>query len=238
VSHASNVLPPLDGAEATQILKKCAQLTIGKSVAVAMGDCLTLGSFCLLPFISHAVTGAFTEQSEAETFLGEHRPDLLFVTEELLQGYGISLIRRARELSPSTRSLVFLQRETQAVVREALDAGACGVIYVSSIGKLQGQFLKALTAACAGNVYYPEDSLKAAAYKRDERLDELSGRELQVLSCLCSGMSNRDIGGALVLSEDTVKKHVSNVISKLAVADRLQAAIIGIKSGIDTIDAS
>ncbi len=62
--------------------------------------------------------------------------------------------------------------------------------------------------------------------------DELTERELEVLGCLAKGLSNQEIGDTLFISEKTVKTHVSNILSKLNLTDRTQAAIYAIKKGI------
>ncbi len=77
--------------------------------------------------------GACTTAQEALAHAAQ-APDLVLVTEDLEQGYGISLVRELRKRWPQCICLLFLRRETQEVVREALDAGAQGVIFVSSLG--------------------------------------------------------------------------------------------------------
>ena len=111
---------PLRSAQMQAALEACKPLLSGQRTIACMGDLLTLASFSLVPIISESLIGAYTTQSEAAAACEHHSPDLLFVTEHLEQGYGLSLARHVKEFSPKTRTLVFLHRESQAVVREAL----------------------------------------------------------------------------------------------------------------------
>lgn len=208
-------------------------LLTGKTAVACMGDLLTLVSFSLVPVISDCLIGAYTTQAEAAQACQAKKPDLLFITENLDQGYGLSLARHVKEFSPKTRTVVFLHRETQAVVREALDAFVEGVIFVSSLGKgLEGDFMRSLTAIADGGNYYPKEVKAAAGYEAVEILPDLTDREIEVLQVLSCGMSNREISEALFISAETVKSHVSTIIGKMGVKDRTQAVIKAIRAGI------
>jgi len=126
---------PLRSAQIRSAFNQGQPLLTGKTAVACMGDLLTLASFSLVHVISETLIGAYTTQNEAADACQRSKPDLLFVTENLEQGYGLSLARLVKEFSPKTRSLVFLHRETQEVVREAIDALAEGVIFISSLGK-------------------------------------------------------------------------------------------------------
>jgi len=208
-------------------------LLTGKTAVACMGDLLTLASFSLVPVISDCLIGAYTTQAEAAQACQAKKPDLLFITENLDQGYGLSLARHVKEFSPKTRTVVFLHRETQAVVREALDAFVEGVIFVSSLGKgLEGDFMRSLAAIAEGGNYYPKEVKAAAGYEAVEILPDLTDREIEVLQVLSCGMSNREISEALFISAETVKSHVSTIIGKMGVKDRTQAVIKAIRAGI------
>ena len=224
---------PLRSAQIRSALDQGKSLLAGKTAVACMGDLLTLASFSLVPVISDSLIGAYTTQEEAADACRKRSPDLLFVTENLEQGYGLSLARHVKEFSPETRTLVFLHRETQAVVREALDAFAEGVIFISSLGKgVDGDFIRSLSAIAEGGNYYPQDVQTAAGYERIEVLPELSEREIEVLKVLSCGMTNKEIADTLFVSAETVKTHVSSIIGKMGVKDRTQAVIKAIKAGI------
>lgn len=214
-------------------LETCKPLLSGRTTIAGMGDLLSLASFSLVPVIGESLIGAFTTQCEAAAACQQNEPDLLFVTEHLEQGYGLSLARHVKEFSPKTRTLVFLHRESQAVVREALDAFVEGVMFVSSLGKgVDGDFIRSLVAIADGGNYYPKDVKAVASYEAVEVLPDLTDREMEVLRVLSCGMSNKEISESLFISAETVKSHVSTIIGKMGVKDRTQAVIKAIKAGI------
>ena len=71
-----------------------------------------------------------------------------------------------------------------------------------------------------------------AGFQKSQILNNLSGREIEVLEALCRGMNNKDIAASMVVSPETVKTHVSTIISKLGVKDRTQAVITSIRAGM------
>lgn len=206
-------------------------LTNQTSVA-AMGDPLLLASFSFVSFLERSLIASVTTQAEAENVCQISKPNLLFTTETLDQGYGIPLIERVKKVSPNTKCLLFLHREKQAIVRDAINAHADGVIFVSSIGKgADGDFIKAMLAVAADQTYYPKQVREAAGFDA-EQLPDLTMRELDVLKCLVAGMSNKEISSTLVISADTTKTHVSNVITKFGAKDRTQCVIQAIRRGM------
>ena len=216
----------------------------GSSIVACMGDRLTLAGFAMaVPIWSHLLA-AVTTAGEALDRVREHKPDLLIATEDLEQGYGIALVEAVERIHPPTRTLIFLKRENPLVVNEALEAGADGVMFISSIGQTRGDFLKALECTRDGGVYYPESVRQMARENSPEDaeaqqlLKDLSERELDVLKALTTGLSNREIAESLFVSSETVKSHVSAIIGKLGVRDRTQAAVLAIRHGGELIPSS
>ena len=215
------------------VLNEGKSLWAGKTSVVAMGDLLTLGSFSMVAPITKTLVGAFSTEREALAACKEKQPDLLYFTEYLEQGYGIPLSSKVKKVCPNTRVLLFLHRENQAVVREALDAHIDGIAFVSSIGKgLEGDLFKSLKAIANGSSYYPKEVRTMAGFEKSQILSDLSARETEVLEALCQGMSNKDIAQMMFVSTETVKSHVSTIISKLGVKDRTQAVITSIRAGM------
>lgn len=198
-----------------------------------MADLLTLGAFSLVPPITNSLVGAFSTEREALSACEKKQPDLLYLTEHLEQGYGIQLARKTKQVSPKTRVLLFLHRENQEVIRDALDASIEGIAFVSSIGQgIEGDFFKSLKAIANGSTYYPKEVREVAGFQKSLILNELSARETEVLEALCQGMSNKEIAESMFISPETVKTHVSTIISKLGVKDRTQAVITSIRAGM------
>lgn len=214
-------------SELQQNLSSKKHLWRDKTAVVVMGDMLTLGSFCMS--VSMELIGGYTTEQEGLNAIKTSPPNMLFVTEDLEQGYGISLIKEVKKISPTTSCMLFLKRETKEVVREALDAHCDGVIFCSTLG--HGGYLDAMTAVANGSTYYPKEVKTAAGYT-ETILPELTGKELEVLGQLVLGMSNTEITESLYMSLDTVKTHMKNITSKLGVKSRTQAVITAIRAGM------
>ena len=208
-------------------------LLAGKTSIACMGDMLTLAAFSHAMPSKNALLGAYTTEREALMACQDKYPDLLYITEQLEQGYGINLALKVKNISPATRVLLFLHRESQEVVREAIEANVDGIIFVHSIGQsVDGDFLKSIRAIANGSSYYPKEVRTMAGYAKSIALAGLSDREAEVLEALCQGMSNKEMAEVLFVSPETIKSHVSTVIGKLGVKDRTQAVIFAIRSGM------
>ena len=94
------------------------------------------------PILQSLVGGTTTEDEVLQIQL-ESNPDLLITSEDLERGYGIRLVEKAKKQSPDLKALIFLSRETPEVVQEAMEAGADGVMFISSIGSRDGDFIHA-----------------------------------------------------------------------------------------------
>tara|TARA_B100001059_G_scaffold38318_2_gene30994 strand:+ start:88 stop:795 length:708 start_codon:yes stop_codon:yes gene_type:complete len=210
-------------------------LLANRRIAVACGNRFTLTATVMTPAIAQSFVGGTSTEEEALEIISDSNPDLLIATEDLERGYGIRLVERVKKLNPKIKVLIFLKRETHEVVKEAMDAGADGVMFISSIGTGDGDFINALRTIAKGAIYYPQPVLNA--YCKHNRpapvlADPLSRRELDVISCLVNGMKNSEISEELRISSETVKSHVSSTISKLGVRDRTQAVVFALTHGL------
>ena len=112
-----------------------------KRVLVCSKNRLTLTAVSLAEPILQSLIGGATTEDEALQIQLESNPDLLITSEDLERGYGIRLVEKAKQQSPDLKALIFLSRETPEVVQEAMEAGADGVMFVSSIGTGDGDFI-------------------------------------------------------------------------------------------------
>ena len=217
----------------------CKKLLVDKKVLVCSKNRLTLSALCLCTPILQSLVGGATTEDEALQVLRETHPDILMTSEDLEMGYGIRLIEKAKEHSSDLKALIFLQRETPEVVQEAMEAGADGVMVMSSIGTGDGDFIHALSTTNSGGIYYPRAVREAATAKVKPApvlVDPLSERELDVIRCIIRGMRNTEIADSLFVSAETVKSHVSTAIHKLGVRDRTQAAVFALTHGLIEAD--
>ena len=186
-----------------------------------------LGADPTVEIIGEATTGM-----EALALAEALRPDLILLDLRLPELDGISVIRRIREVSPTSRVLILSGFATEQDVGAAIQAGAAGYLLKDMCSSELG---RAIHAAMLG-----EPVLHATAQGHLMRhvtmprspLTTLTPREREVLQLIARGYSNRQIAGLLHLTEGTVKGYVSAVLAKLGVADRTQAALYGLKHGL------
>lgn len=149
---------------------------------------------------------------------------------------GVETIRRLRDLVPHVQIVVLTSYADDARVVAALRAGAIGYVRKEADPEL---LLSSIRAAARGQSLL--DPAIANALMRelthyDRYPARLTEREQAVLRQLALGQTNREIAEALVITEETVKTHVGNILTKLQLAHRTQAAIYAIKKGFITLD--
>lgn len=146
---------------------------------------------------------------------------------------GAAATRRLRASQPGCRVIVLTTFEEDAAVFDSLRAGAIGYLLKDAP---TGKLYEAIRAAARGESFL-QPSVAAKLVAEFARLSEqaptwaqvlpepLSPRELEILRLMANGATNREIAGQLVLAEGTVKNHVTNILTKLGVADRTSAAM-------------
>jgi two-component system NarL family response regulator len=156
-----------------------------------------------------------------------HRPDVAIVDLRLPGKDGVEIVKEIRAEFQDARIVILTGSEGSEGVYRALQAGARAYLLKDAKGS---ELVRALRDVHAGKkVLPPEVALRLA-----ERMpqSDLSPRELEVLRHVANGKSNKRIADALGLSEATVRTHVSNILSKLGVDDRTQAATEALRRGI------
>jgi len=164
---------------------------------------------------------------DAVALYRKHRPDVAVVDLRMPGLTGVEVVKQVRAEFPEARVVILTGSEGSEGVYRALQAGARAYLLKDARGP---ELLQALRDVHAGKrVVPPEVALRLA-----ERMpqSDLSPREMDVLRLLTDGRSNKLIADALGLSEATVRTHVSNILSKLGVSDRTQAATEALRRGI------
>ncbi len=191
----------------------------------------------LSAFEDMEVVGAASSGEEALEKLEGWLPDVVVMDLRMPGGMdGIEATRRVRALSPHTQVVVLTADPDDARVVAALRAGAIGYIRKDSDPEF---FLAAVRAAARGqSVLDPgvAGSVLQELARGGPLVEELSEREKDVLRQLAHGRTNREIGQALHVSEETVKTHVGNILSKLQLSHRTQAVIYAIKQGLVSVE--
>ena len=205
----------------------------GTTTVACFGSRALLSLFvCAAPF-PESVVGAVTTEREALAVIGRHRPTFLFATQQLEEGDGLSLVRHAHGACPDLRTLLILQTPTPALLQQALELGCNGVVIESHLA--EGAMVDAIRAVIGGGIYADElgvDALRATSRgEGPEPLEALSEREQEVLQLVTRGYTNKEMAEVLIVSAETIKTHVTNILGKLQAKDRTHAAVIGVRRG-------
>ena len=156
-----------------------------------------------------------------------HRPDVTLMDLQMPVLNGIEAIIGIQSEFPNARIIVLTTYTGDVQVLRALRAGAQGYILK---GYVHRELLEAVRAVHAGKKRIPpEVAAELAEHAAD---DNLTSREIDVLRLIASGNLNKQIADRLLISEETVKSHVTNILSKLGANDRTHAVTIGLKRGI------
>jgi NarL family two-component system response regulator LiaR len=165
----------------------------------------------------------------------EHRPDVALV-DLVMPGGGIEATRMIRQSSPGTQVVLLTSFEDARQIVAAVQAGALSCLLKDVDADALAD---ALRKAARGEAVLHQrvaaklmDTLRRGGEPGGEVLESLSQREREVLTLMAEGLSNQKIADRLGIGEKTVKTHVSNVLGKLNVSDRTQAAVYAWKSGL------
>lgn len=162
------------------------------------------------------------------------RPDVVLMDLQMTPMDGIETTRRLRELHPGTEVVALTSFGERDRVRRALESGASGYLLKDSE---PDEVAAAVRAAFRGELQLDpavtRPLLEALAEdKADDLTAVLTSRELEVLRLVGAGKANKEIASELVISERTARTHVSNVLRKIGVSSRTQAAVLAIRQGL------
>ena len=172
--------------------------------------------------VAEAANGA-----EAVQLHERHRPDVTLMDIRMPVMGGVDAMRAIRERSPAARFIALSTYSGDEEIRRALQAGASAYL---TKDVLDDELVKTIRLVHAGRAYLPP--AVAATLAAHATRPELTARELDVLALIVRGMGNKQIASELKIAEYTVKNHVKNVLSKLGVDDRTQAATSALQRGI------
>ncbi len=183
------------------------------------------------------VVGVASLGSEAIALACELRPEVVLMDLNMPGMSGIEATQRLTTAAPLVRVLVLTVATDERTVTNALLAGACGYLVKDAP---PDQIVEGIRAAARGeSMISPRIAKHLIRHVRrpapaDQRLpdSDLTARELEVLELLAVGMDNPEIARTLHLSQHTVKNHVSSILVKLQVENRIQAAVRAVQRGI------
>ncbi len=177
------------------------------------------------------VTAEASSGEQAIELYRTHQPDVTLMDLRMQHGNGVEAIRSIRAEFPLARIIVLTTFDGDEDIFRALQAGARGYLLK---GSDIDELVSAITAVHSGKSRIPAPVAERLA----ERMSNpaLTERETDVLKLIVGGNSNKEIASALFISEATVKTHINNLLGKLGVTDRTQAATTALQRGIVHLD--
>jgi two-component system NarL family response regulator len=173
------------------------------------------------------VVGAVSSGEEALTKLRHEVVDVLLLDLRMPGMSGIDMLGALSRRPAPPRVIVLTSYEMDEDIYRAVQAGARGYLLKDTP---QNEMIEAITSVHAGERYIPRH---IAARLADRMMrSSLTARELEILEMLAKGLTNKEIGTALEISDHTVRNHVISIIEKLDVSDRTEAATTAIQRGI------
>lgn len=178
-----------------------------------------------------AIVGEAANGIEALALARELKPDVVLMDVLMPSMNGIAATEAIRRELPDTEVLALTSVLEDASVIEVMRAGAIGYLLKDVDGE---ELCKAIRCAAAGKVQLAPEvvGLLLRGFRTGGHAELLTAREREVLCLLGQGQSNREIASALHLKEETVKTHVSKILSKIGARSRTQAAIYALRSGL------
>jgi DNA-binding NarL/FixJ family response regulator len=189
---------------------------------VCMGLSAIIGAQADMSVVAQAADGI-----EAIEQFRKHHPDVTLMDLRMPNLSGVESIRAIRGEFPRSVFVVLTTYQGDEDIHRALMAGAQAYLLK---GMAHGDLLEVIRRVHAGLRYLSAPVLESLA-KRPPSSD-LSARELEILKLIVGGLSNRQIAGALGITEGTVKWHVNAILARLNVSDRTQAAVSALHRGI------
>jgi DNA-binding NarL/FixJ family response regulator len=182
------------------------------------------------------IVGEASNGEEAIQLIQQLKPDVVLMDLVMPVMDGIEATKKIKEMAPDIKILILTSFSDQDHVIPAIRAGASGY-QLKDIEP--DELVRTIRAVFNGeSQLHPKvtshviNHLAGGASKEENRINELTKREREVLAEIAKGKSNKEIAATLFITEKTVKTHVSNILAKLELSDRTQAALYAVKHGI------
>jgi two-component system, NarL family, response regulator len=175
-----------------------------------------------LEIVADAENGA-----QAIELFRQHRPDVTLMDIRMPRLNGVATTVEIRKEFPEARMIMLTTYDGDEDIHRALRIGARGYLLKNIPGD---ELIRAIRMVHAGQQYLPTEIARRVAERAPDC--DLTPRELEVLHLMAKGLSNREIGEILGFTENTSKAHIKNILSKLDVSDRTEAATRAIERGI------
>jgi DNA-binding NarL/FixJ family response regulator len=208
------------------------------SVTVLVADdheLVRTGLVSLLAGSEIQIVAQASSGSEAVQMAIKHEPDVVLLDIRMPDSEGLEALDKIRREVPGTRVVVLSTYDNPTYVARAVALGASDYVLK---GSSRQELIAAITAVTegkspsqAGEWHRVAGAMSQNATNQDDQIP-LTNRETQVLRHVALGLSNKEIGRSLSISIETVKEHVQNILRKIAVTDRTQAAVWAVRKGL------
>lgn len=176
------------------------------------------------------IVGEAANGKEAVQIVKHLLPDVLLIDLQMPELDGVGAIRQLKDVAPNTRILVLTTYDSDGDILRAVEAGATGYMLKDTPRE---ELFRAIRATARGeSVLSPAVASKLVSRSRGPVERSLSARELEVLTLVARGVSNKIIGKDLRISEATVKTHLIHIFAKLGVDDRTAAVTAAMERGM------
>ena len=186
------------------------------------------------------VVGTAVDGVEAVDLAAELNPDVILLDIQMPRKSGVEAIDEIKAANPDARILVLTSFSEDETVFSAIKAGALGYLLKdASSGELVGAIRNVHQGRSSLHpdiAYKVIQELKKPTTEHPPTKEPLTGREVDVLRLVARGLTNQEIADQLVVSERTVRAHISNILGKLHLANRTQAALFALRQGLATLD--
>jgi len=193
------------------------------------------GLACLLEGTDIKIIAEAGSGNEAIKQAEKHHPDVILLDVRMPDGDGLAVLDKLRQKAPKSRVVMLSMYDNPTYVARAVALGACDYVLK---GSPRESLIDVITAAAKDESPSPAGALRRIARLMRIRqvIDDddvpLTQRETQVLRHIALGLSNKEIARSLEISVETVKEHVQNLMRKIDVRDRTQAAVWALRKGL------
>lgn len=184
-----------------------------------------------------AIAGEAENGEDALQIIKLKKPDIVLLDMNMPLLNGIDVLKKAKSEAYSAKFIMLTVENDRKTIHECIDIGADGYVLKDSAGE---EIIDAIKTVYNGEKYIDRSlvsllfsAIKSKSTKVSNILDALSKRELEVLLKISEGLSNKEIGKELFLSEKTVKNYATNLFRKINAKDRVHATIIAIENNIE-----
>lgn len=190
------------------------------------------------------VVGEAEDGDVAITETLEREPDILLLDVMMPRLPGLEALRAIMDRSPRVKIILLTSTITTQQIIEALQIGARGIVLKDTVA---GDLSRSMRAVLSGDYWIGgervvnlvaalNELMKQAAAAPEKKTYGLTPRELEVVTCIVEGCSNKDVAKQFAISEETVKRHLSNIFDKTGVSTRLELALFAIAHKLVTLD--